>query len=92
MLYNTDAKWTHSGYDEWWDPDGWWYPGYGDPTSSPVPHVHRVPCTKDTAVFVDPNQSLYSVHLTAPTIRVARLTIGDKVWLVRGKWFSLYLR
>lgn len=73
-----DAKWTHTGNDEWWDPDGWWYPGYGDPTSSPVPHVHRVPCTRDTAVFVDPNQSLYSVHLTAPTIRVAKLTIGDK--------------
>ncbi|XP_063588170.1 uncharacterized protein LOC134765440 [Penaeus indicus] len=73
-----DAKWSHTGYDEWWDPDGWWYPGYGNPTSSPVPHVHRVPCTRDTAIFVDPNQSLYSVHLTAPTIRVAKLTIGDK--------------
>ncbi|KAK7060638.1 hypothetical protein SK128_016648 [Halocaridina rubra] len=73
-----DTKWVHHGPDSWWDPKAWSYPHYDDSDTSPVPHVHRVPCTRDTVLFTHQNQSLYSVHLSPPAISVSKLKIGEK--------------
>ncbi|XP_071542926.1 uncharacterized protein [Panulirus ornatus] len=84
------AKWTHRGRDEWWDPDAWMHPDYDDPSTSPVPHVHRIPCTRDSAVFTNTSQSLYSVHLSPPAISITNLSIGSKNFTTSE--FALYAR
>nr|XP_045624960.1 uncharacterized protein LOC123774598 isoform X2 [Procambarus clarkii] len=73
-----DATWTHRGPDHWWDPESWADPGFPDPSSSPVPHINRVPCTRDGAVFTHTSGSLYRVHLSPPAISVSNLSIGNK--------------
>ncbi|XP_042210509.1 uncharacterized protein LOC121858266 isoform X2 [Homarus americanus] len=73
-----DATWTHHGQDKWWDPDAWEHPSFKDPSTSPIPHTHRIPCTRDGAVFTNPEESLYTVHLSPPTISVTSLSIGKK--------------
>ncbi|KAK8744667.1 hypothetical protein OTU49_000558 [Cherax quadricarinatus] len=73
-----DARWTHRGRDQWWDPDAWSYPGFDDPDTSPVPHINRIPCTTDGAVFTDTSGSLYRVHLCPPVISLTSLSIGNK--------------
>ncbi|XP_068237987.1 uncharacterized protein Amnionless [Palaemon carinicauda] len=75
-----DTTWTHQGQDSWWDPDAWHYPNYDDASRSPVPHVHRVPCVRDEVNFVNPNLSVYSVHLSPPPITVSGFSIGNKAY------------
>ncbi|CAL4149310.1 unnamed protein product, partial [Meganyctiphanes norvegica] len=73
------SEWTHTGSDSWWDPFAWSHEkNFRDPSASPVPHVHRVPCTADVAGFPNASASLFQVHLAPPRIAVQALSVGKK--------------
>ncbi len=77
---DTYAVFKHQNYGHWYDPGNW----RGGPREDPavIPHLQRVPCRYDTAIF--PPQSAFKVAISDQPVDISRLQMNDE-YLTSGK-------
>ena len=71
------AHFKGQAYGNWYDPQNWRSEFYQNGILSPIPHLHRVPCRYDQAIF--PQNAAYKVSIDErhPPVELSQMTINN---------------
>ena len=80
--FTSPAMFNHQPYDHWYDPENWRGPGL-----NPIPHMERIPCRYDSAIF--PKEMAYKVSISKQPVEISFMKINN-IYVDSGRHCPLF--